>query len=56
MILEDSYLISNFSSILWVFYPIGCLILIELVLRAIDGDDDDDQSGGIMTPIFQKAK
>ena len=56
MILENSYLISSGTAALWVFYPIGCLVLIELILRAIDGDDDDDQGGGIMTPIYQRAK
>ena len=37
--------ISPFSAILWCFYPVGCLVLIELILRAIN-DDDDDQDGG----------
>ena len=37
--------ISPFTAILWCFYPIGCLVLIELILRAIN-DDDDDQDGG----------
>tara|TARA_B100001094_G_C18033483_1_gene721330 strand:- start:859 stop:1014 length:156 start_codon:yes stop_codon:yes gene_type:complete len=32
-------------AILYCFYPIGALVLIELVLRAIN-DDDDDQDGG----------
>tara|TARA_B100000965_G_C19166701_1_gene572768 strand:+ start:100 stop:294 length:195 start_codon:yes stop_codon:yes gene_type:complete len=37
--------ISPLTAILWCFYPIGCLVLIELILRAIN-DDDDDQDGG----------
>jgi|TARA_Y100000741_G_scaffold222314_1_gene169557 cytochrome c-type biogenesis protein CcmH/NrfF len=37
--------ISPFTAILWCFYPVGCLVLIELILRAIN-DDDDDQDGG----------
>ena len=37
--------ISPFMAILYCFYPIGALVLIELVLRAIN-DDDDDQDGG----------
>ena len=37
--------ISPLAAILWCFYPIGCLVLIELILRAIN-DDDDDQDGG----------
>ena len=37
--------ISPLTAILWCFYPIGCLVLIELILRTIN-DDDDDQDGG----------
>ena len=38
--------ISPLTAILWCFYPIGCLVLIELILRALSNDDDDDQDGG----------
>ena len=38
--------ISPLTAILWCFYPIGCLVLIELILRAISNDDDDDEDGG----------
>ena len=38
--------ISPLAAILWCFYPIGCLVLIELILRAINNDDDDDTDGG----------
>ena len=37
--------ISPLTAILWVFYPMATLVLIELILRAIN-DDDDDQDGG----------
>ena len=37
--------ISPLTAILWCFYPIGALVLVELILRAIN-DDDDDQDGG----------
>jgi len=40
---QDS--ISPFTAVLWVFYPMAALVLIELILRAIN-DDDDDQDGG----------
>ena len=33
-------------AIIWCFYPIGALIFIELLLRAINDDDDDDFEGG----------
>ena len=37
--------ISPFLAVLWVFYPMAALVLVELILRAIN-DDDDDQDGG----------
>ena len=37
--------ISPLVAVLWVFYPMAALVLIELILRAIN-DDDDDQDGG----------
>ena len=42
--------VSPLVALLWVFYPMGALVLIELFLRALDGDDDDDQDGGKMIP------
>jgi len=40
---QDS--ISPLVAVLWVLYPMAALVLIELILRAIN-DDDDDQDGG----------
>jgi len=40
---QDS--ISPLVAVLWVFYPMAALVLIELILRSIN-DDDDDQDGG----------
>ena len=37
--------ISPLVAVLWVFYPMAALVLIELILRGIN-DDDDDQDGG----------
>ena len=37
--------ISPLAAVLWVFYPMTALVLIELLLRAFN-DDDDDQDGG----------
>ena len=37
--------ISPLTAVLWVFYPMAALVLVELILRAIK-DDDDDQDGG----------
>jgi len=36
--------------ILWCLYPIGVLVLIELYLN---NDDDNDQGGGLMSPVYQ---
>ncbi len=38
--------ISPLAAILWCFYPIGALVLIELIMRAVNDDDDDDFQGG----------
>ena len=38
--------ISPLTAILWVFYPMAALVLIELIMRAVNDDDDDDFQGG----------
>ena len=38
--------ISPLAAVLWVFYPMTALVLIELFLSAINDDDDDDFQGG----------
>ena len=38
--------VSPIVAILWVFYPMAAVVLIELFLRAISNDDDDDSQGG----------
>ena len=38
--------ISPLVAVLWVFYPMTALVLIELLLRAFSNDDDDDTNGG----------
>ena len=37
--------ISPLVAVLWVFYPMAALVVVERILRAIN-DDDDDQDGG----------
>ena len=34
------------KAILWIFYPMAVLVGIELFLRALKDDDDDDFDGG----------
>ena len=38
--------VSPFVAIIWVFYPMAAIVLIELILRALSNDDDDDTNGG----------
>ena len=39
---------------LWCFYPMMIMVLIELLGR--DFDDDDDQDGGMMIPAYSHIK
>ena len=38
--------ISPLTAVLWVFYPMAALVLVELILRTFNDDDDDDFQGG----------
>lgn len=47
----DSY--PYWKAILWCFYPMASLVMIELFLRSVnDNDDDDGSDGGLMIPAF----
>ena len=35
------------KAVLWIFYPMAALVMVELLLRGFDGDDDDDGGKGI---------
>ena len=37
--------VSPLVALLWVFYPMGALVLVELILRAFNNDDDDNDGG-----------
>ena len=37
--------ISPLVAVLWVFYPMAALVLIDLLLRAFNNDDDDNDGG-----------
>ena len=45
--------ITPLVAVLWVFYPMAALVLVELILRAINGDDDDDNDGGKGVRVWQ---
>ena len=48
--------ISPLVAILWCLYPVGVLVLIELVLGGGFDDDNDDQDGGMLIPAYVNAK
>ena len=48
--------ISPLVAILWCLYPIGALLLIELVLGGGFDDDNDDQDGGMLIPAYASSK
>ena len=48
--------ISPLTAILWCFYPIAILILVEFFLGGGIDDDNDDQDGGMMVPAYSSAK
>ena len=46
--------ISSWEAILWCFYPITVLFILEIIARI--SDDDDDQGGGKMVPAIQNIQ
>jgi len=55
-IVYSSTSISPLTAILWCLYPIGMLVLIELVLGGGFDDDNDDQDGGMLIPAYASSK
>ena len=59
--MTDFYLntssISPLTAIMWCFYPISILIVVELILGGgFDDDNNDDQDGGMLIPAYSKSK
>ena len=51
-----SLAVSPFTAILWCFYPIAILIIIELLLGGgFDDDNNDDQDGGMLIPAYSRS-
>ena len=44
--IADSNTISPLVAVLWVFYPMAALVLVNLILEVINNDDDDNEDGG----------
>ena len=54
---QASQAISPLTAILWCFYPIAILILVELLLGGcFDDDNNDDQDGGMLIPAYSSSK
>ena len=48
--------VSPFTAILWCFYPIAVLVIIELLLGGgFDDDNNDDQDGGMLIPAYSRS-
>ena len=46
--------ISPLTAILWCFYPIAVLLIVELLLGGGFDDDNDDQDGGMLIPAYSR--
>ena len=55
-LMDSSSSISPLVAILWCFYPIGILVLFELLLSDGIDDDNDDQDGGMLIPAYAASK
>ena len=48
--------VSPFTAILWCFYPVAVLVIIELLLGGgFDDDNNDDQDGGMLIPAYSRS-
>ena len=54
--IDSTSSISPFIAVLWCFYPLGILVLFELLLSIGADDDNDDQDGGMLIPAYAASK
>ena len=54
--IDNSSSISPLIAILWCFYPIGILVLFEMLLNDGIDDDNDDQDGGMLIPAYSTSQ
>ena len=48
--------INPLIAIIWCFYPIATLVIIELLLGGgFDDDNNDDQGGGMLVPAYSRS-
>ena len=55
-LIPTSSSLSPLTAVLWCFYPIAILILVELFLGGGFDDDNDDQDGGMLIPAYSHSK
>ena len=56
-IMQTTSSISPITAILWCFYPLSILVIIELFLGGgFDDDNNDDQDGGMLIPVYSSSK
>ena len=49
--------VSPIVALVWCFYPVAILVLIELFLGGgFDDNNDDDQDGGMLIPAYSKSE
>ena len=54
-LIQTSSSIGPLQAILWCFYPIAILVIIELLLGGgFDDDNNDDQDGGMLIPAYSR--
>ena len=54
--IDSTNSISPIVALLWCFYPLGILVLFELLLGGGIDDDNDDQDGGMLIPAYATSK
>ncbi len=48
--------VSILTAILWCFYPMAILVIVELLLGGgFDDDNNDDQDGGMLIPAYSRS-
>ena len=48
--------LSPVAAILWCFYPVAVLVIIEFILGGgFDDDNNDDQDGGMLIPAYTRS-
>ena len=53
---SNSLSVSSLAAIVWCFYPVAILVIIELILGGGFDDDNDDQDGGMLIPAYSSPK